>query len=471
MATITTPSQLSDITKIERIGSHSHIRGLGLSAQLEVLPSSEGMVGQAQARKAAGLIIKMVEEGRIAGRAILMAGPVGSGKTAIAMGMAQSLGPDVPFTMLSGSEVFSLSMSKTEALTQAFRRSIGVRIKEESEVIEGEVVEIQVDRSLTGSTKTGKLTIKSTDMETVYDLGQKMIDQLTKEKVAAGDVITIDKGTGKISKVGRSFARARDYDAMGGDTKFVQCPDGELQKRREVTHTVSLHEIDVINSRTQGFLALFAGDTGEIKPELRDQINTKVGEWREEGKASIVPGVLFIDEVHMLDIECFSFLNRALENDLAPLVIMASNRGVTRIRGTKYKSPHGIPIDLLDRVLIISTKAYELSEIREIVSIRCEEEDVKLSDSALDTLANIGVETSLRYALQLISPAHLVALRRKATTVEVPDLVKVFQYFCDEKRSLEFVKEMGGKLMFDEEPIRENVPVDSAVPGGSPMQV
>lgn len=47
----------------------------------------------------------------------------------------------------------------------------------------------------------------------------------------------------------------------------------------------------MINSRTQGFLALFAGDTGEIKPELRNQINTKVAEWREEGKAEIVPGV------------------------------------------------------------------------------------------------------------------------------------------------------------------------------------
>jgi RuvB-like protein 2 len=47
----------------------------------------------------------------------------------------------------------------------------------------------------------------------------------------------------------------------------------------------------VINSRTQGFLALFAGDTGEIKPELRNQINTKVAEWREEGKAEIIPGV------------------------------------------------------------------------------------------------------------------------------------------------------------------------------------
>ena len=72
----------------------------------------------------------------------------------------------------------------------------------------------------------------------------------------------------------------------------------------------------------------------------------------------------------MLDIECFSFLNRALEDELAPLVVMASNRGITRIRGTKYKSPHGIPADLLDRMLIISTKPYSEDETREIVKIR-----------------------------------------------------------------------------------------------------
>merc|ERR1712154_449995 len=113
---------------------------------------------------------------------------------------------------------------------------------------------------------------------------------------------------------------------MGGaSTRFVQCPEGELQKRKEVVHTVTLHEIDVINSRTQGFLALFSGDTGEIKSEVREQINSKVAEWREEGKAEIVPGVLFVDEVHMLDIECFSFLNRALESDMAPILIMATN--------------------------------------------------------------------------------------------------------------------------------------------------
>jgi len=295
-----------------------------------------------------------------------------TGKTAIAMGIAQSLGQDVPFTMLASSEIYSLEMSKTEALTQAFRKSIGVRIKEESEMIEGEVVEIQIDRSVTGANKQGKLTMKTTDMETIYDLGGKMIDGLSKEKVMAGDVISIDKSTGKITKLGRSYTRSRDYDAMGADTKFVQCPDGELQKRKEVVHTVSLHEIDVINSRTQGFLALFSGDTGEIRAEVRDQINTKVAEWREEGKAEIVPGVLFIDEVHMLDIECFAYINRALEDELAPIVIMASNRAAdTKIRGTdRQRSVHGLPVDFLDRVVIIPTYPYSQEEIGQIISIR-----------------------------------------------------------------------------------------------------
>ena len=47
-----------------------------------------------------------------------------------------------------------------------------------------------------------------------------MIDALAKEKVTAGDVIAIDKTSGKVSKLGRSFARSRDYDAMGADVSI-----------------------------------------------------------------------------------------------------------------------------------------------------------------------------------------------------------------------------------------------------------
>lgn len=120
----------------------------------------------------------MIREGKIAGRAVLIGGQPGTGKTAIAMGMAKALGEETPFTMLAGSEIFSLEMSKTEALTQAFRKSIGVRIREEAEIIEGEVVEIEIDKSVSSGAKSGKITLKTTEMETVYDLGHKMIEAI-----------------------------------------------------------------------------------------------------------------------------------------------------------------------------------------------------------------------------------------------------------------------------------------------------
>merc|ERR1719453_208389 len=408
------------------------------------------MVGQGQARRGVGVVFKMIQENKISGRAILLAGQPGTGKTAIAMGLAQALGEDTPFTSIAASEIFSLEMSKTEALTQAFRRSIGVRIMEETDIVEGEVVEIQIDTPAAGGEKTGRITLCTTEMETVYDLGAKMIEALQKEKVSAGDVITIDKASHRVSKLGRSFTRARDYDAMGSQTRFVQCPEGELQKRKEVVHTVSLHEIDVINSRQQGFLALFAGDTGEIKPEVREQIDAKVAEWREEGKADVVPGVLFIDEVHMLDIECFSFLNRALESETSPVVAMATNRGITTIRGTDYKSPHGIPIDLLDRMLIISTKPYTEAQTRQIIDIRAEEEDVEMTDDAKALLTKIGCESSLRYALHLITTSHLITTKRKGHEVSMQDIRKAYSLFVDVKRSTQFLVDYQHDFMFSE---------------------
>lgn len=444
---ISTPIQ----SALERVGAHSHIRGLGLDEMLTARNVSQGLVGQVEARRAAGVIVQMIKEKKIAGRAVLVSGQPGTGKTALAMAMAKALGADTPFTTMSGSEIFSLEMSKTEALTQALRKSIGVRIREETEVIEGEVVEIEIERNSASSNgPTGKMVIKTTDMETVYDLGGKMVEAIQKESISAGDIICIDKGASKITLVGRSFNTAKEFDAVGPNTKFVQCPQGELQKRKESVHTVALHEIDVINSRTQGFLALFAGDTGEIKSEVRDQIDAKISTWREEGKAEIVPGVLFLDEVHMLDIECFSFLNRAIEAPNAPLIIMATNRGITTIRGTDYKSPHGIPIDLLDRVLIITTKPYSESEIRQIIELRAEEEDVELSEDAIALLTKIGTESSLRYALNLIVSSSLVAKRRKHPSVEIDDVQRVYELFADLERSTKYLTQFQEEFMFSE---------------------
>jgi len=202
----------------------------------------------------------------------------------------------------------------------------------------------------------------------------------------------------------------------------------------------------VRNSKTP----LFSGDTGEIKAEVRDQINAKVAEWREEGKAEIAPGVLFVDEAHMLDIECFSFLNRALEHEMSPVIIMATNRGITRIRGTNYKSPHGIPIDLLDRMIIIKTIPYDEKELKQILKIRSEEEDIELSEDALKVLTRIATETSLRYSIQLITTSGVITKRRKSNEVSIEDVKKVYALFLDEHRSSQYLKEYQNEFMFSE---------------------
>ena len=72
---------------IDAIGTHSHIKGLGLNDDLTPKPNSEGMVGQIKARKAIGVVREMILQGQIAGRGVLLAGQPGTGKTAIGMGM------------------------------------------------------------------------------------------------------------------------------------------------------------------------------------------------------------------------------------------------------------------------------------------------------------------------------------------------------------------------------------------------
>ena len=69
----------------------------------------------------------MIRAKKMAGRALLLAGAPGTGKTALALAIAQELGTKVPFCPMTGSEVFSQEVKKTEILMENFRRAIGLR--------------------------------------------------------------------------------------------------------------------------------------------------------------------------------------------------------------------------------------------------------------------------------------------------------------------------------------------------------
>lgn len=73
---LVTVSETKDLRGLNLIAAHSHIRGLGVDAiSLEPRAASQGLVGQEKARKAAAVILQMIKDGKIAGRAVLIAGP------------------------------------------------------------------------------------------------------------------------------------------------------------------------------------------------------------------------------------------------------------------------------------------------------------------------------------------------------------------------------------------------------------
>ncbi len=440
------------VGRFARVGAHSHIRGLGLKG-LKALPIADGMVGQTAAREAAGIVVRMIKEGKMAGRAILLAGPPGTGKTAIAVAISKELGPDVPFVCLSGSEIYSSEIKKTEVLMQAMRKAIGVRIHEMRRIYEGEVAYLNIEMAKHPYNpyyqipRKAVIKLVTEDDSRTLRAGPEIASMLVQQGVQEGDVITIDAETGRVVRIGRSEKAPKEYELEG--VERVPRPKGPVEKEKEFVYNMTLHDLDEMHARRGGLLSLFfgGGERGEIDPEVRKRVDDLVRTMVEEGRAEIVPGVLFIDEVHMLDIEAFSFIARSMESELAPIIILASNRGVTRIRGTDLTSPHGMPLDLLDRLLIITTEPYKPDEIREILKIRAKEEGVKLSDEALEKLVEIGDRHSLRYAVQLLTPASEVAKEEGRETVTPEDVEKVYGLFSDVSRSVEVLKKYEERMM------------------------
>lgn len=450
--------EVQSTTKKQRVASHTHIKGLGLKEDGTALDVGAGFVGQEQAREAAGLVVDMIRQKKMAGRALLLAGAPGTGKTALALGIAQELGSKVPFCPMVGSEVYSSEVKKTEVLMENFRRAIGLRIKENKEVYEGEVTELSPEEteSTTGGygksishVVIGLKTVKGTKQ---LKLDPTIYDALIKEKVLVGDVIYIEANSGAVKRVGRSDAFATEFDLEAEE--YVPLPKGEVHKKKEIVQDVTLHDLDAANARPQGGQDILSMMGQMMKPrkteitdKLRQEINKVVNRYIDQGVAELVPGVLFVDEVHMLDMECFTYLNRALESSLAPIVIFATNRGICHIKGTDISSPHGIPVDLLDRLVIIRTLPYTPAEMVQILAIRATVESLSLDEESLAYLGEIGERTSLRHAVQLLTPASIVAKTNGREQISKGDLEDIAMLFLDAKASARLLQEQPDKYV------------------------
>ncbi|MEM0250162.1 MAG: RuvB-like domain-containing protein, partial [Desulfurococcaceae archaeon] len=223
-----------------RIGAHSHIRGLGLDEKGKAVFKADGLVGQVEAREAAGIVVRMIKEGKMAGRGILLVGPTGTGKTAIAVAIARELGEDTPFVMMSGSEIYSTERKKTEILMEAVRKALGVRIKEVRKVYEGVVKEVKIRRArhpmipYYAVPVEAKITLSTKDEEMTLTVPEEVTQQILELGIRKGDVIWIDAETGRVNRVGRTreIEGAKTYDIE--IKRLVEIPKGPVKKEKEI---------------------------------------------------------------------------------------------------------------------------------------------------------------------------------------------------------------------------------------------
>ncbi|KAL0265759.1 UNVERIFIED_CONTAM: hypothetical protein PYX00_011474 [Menopon gallinae] len=402
------PASLMNMDMLfEKTSLHSHIKGLGIEGD-EVLDVGDGMVGQKKARMALGVLQKLVQNGY--NNPVILTGEPGTGKTALAIGLSKEMG--LSYNIVNVCELKKKGKSIGECLLQAARKNVVVEIKETYEIVEGEVVELvhEVGRI--------KLTLKTTDMESVFEIGEKMFAEMKSERVEAGDVVRLNKSTGKFRKVGRSFFKASHAYP---DINIVPCPEGELIRSVEEESRATLHDIDMVNSKFNPL-----EEAPEIRSEIREEVNRKVKEMINEGKARIAHGMLVLDELHILDRRDLVHFNKLVEQDWAPLILMI----VSRVETLDW------PRDLLDRVLVVRTDKYSKDNLRHIIKVRSSEENTGVDGDALEALVDVAARGGLKYALNLLTLSGVRASKRGAR-VSAPDVQRVRELFVDPFRAAE----------------------------------
>jgi len=415
-------------TIFERIGAHTHIKGLGLDESLKAARIKDGMVGQERAREAAGLVVQMIKEGKLSGKTVILAGPPGTGKTAIAVAVSKELGENVPFIQMSGSEIYSSERKRTEILIEAIRKCIGVEIHEMRKVYEGELATMDIKTAphpynpYQKVPESIRLTLKTLDEEKTIEAGSSIAQQIIQQNLSEGYVIQIDAESGRVVNLGISMESTKGKTFDIDTRKKIPRPKGNVLKEKEFVYTLTLADMDEINARQRlggGIFSVFMGGTAtkEIDSEVRTAVDEAVKKMVDEEKAFIHPGVLFIDDSHLLDLEAFSFLGRAIESEL------------------------------VDRSVIIGTEDYNADSIREILKIRSKEEKINIKENALEKITEVGAKTSLRYSVQLLSLAAQNAKSAKRKDVTIEDVERVTKLFMDVSEVTQHLKKYEDKMM------------------------
>lgn len=385
--------------KLERDRIHSHV----------LKKDTLDLLNQKNYKEALLNIVNLLKLNK-PGQTFLIRGPSGCGKTAL---IADLYKEQYLINSISAVELQSFNLSKAEAVTQAVRKSIRLRIKEIIKVIEGEIT------NLTSS----KLSLKTLDMESTFEIGDKMLQEIQKEKIVVGDVVRIIKERGKIIKLGISASKM-DSEFIG-DILSVPCPEGEMFKTIEDVQLMTLHDIDCLNNKTHGYLEIYNGETGEISSEVRKEVNKRVKKWILEEKVVLERGLLIIDNVQILHKDYFYLFNNSIEFTFDPVILMIENFTDTLQSST----------GLLSSAFVINVDQINDNDLKDVIRAHIETENVDFDSNVLDYLNDLALSYGINYAINIIDLYVVKSLKQANTKIALEEVKTLVSLFLDVNRA------------------------------------
>lgn len=385
--------------KLERDRIHSHV----------LKKDTLDLLNQKNYKEALLNIVNLLKLNK-PGQTFLIRGPSGCGKTAL---IADLYKEQYLINSISAVELQSFNLSKAEAVTQAVRKSIRLRIKEIIKVIEGEIT------NLTSS----KLSLKTLDMESTFEIGDKMLQEIQKEKIVIGDVVRIIKERGKIIKLGISASKM-DSEFIG-DILSVPCPEGEMFKTIEDVQLMTLHDIDCLNNKTHGYLEIYNGETGEISSEVRKEVNKRVKKWILEEKVVLERGLLIIDNVQILHKDYFYLFNNSIEFTFDPVILMIENFTDTLQSST----------GLLSSAFVINVDQINDNDLKDVIRAHIETENVDFDSNVLDYLNDLALSYGINYAINIIDLYVVKSLKQANTKIALEEVKTLVGLFLDVNRA------------------------------------
>lgn len=456
------------------ISIHSHIKSLGKenkadsnvvdngSADASNGTSTTGpgtLFGQKAAREGASLIVQMLRSRRIAGRAVLVYGPSGCGKSALTVAIEHEM--NFNFVRLSGAEIgngfdygkeestdvdrknvpnekmernresgpySARALSQKDGISKKgpfsigaardtinnfsdlffhARRAISVKFKEIKKVYEGEITSIRL------KDYAFQIDLRSAKGVRTVCLHPSMYESVRDEELGIGDVVYIEPVCGIIKKVGR-VETAFEFDIECG--KAVALPKKDAMRKRIVAQRMSLYDIDMAEETSDEIRNTLFHILGAKNVKLRtfEETDTLLSLYVANCAGEVNPGILCIDDCHLIDGRTAQQLIQIMDAKMSPLVLLVTNERKFLERGDVK--------ELVSRAMVIRMEN-EPGVYADILRARAKECGVSLMENALEKLEEIGKIRGLKRALSLLN-----VMEAEVGTVDVGRLDELYEF-------------------------------------------